>query len=97
MRDTMAIQTNIPDTQGPATTPGLEPEQVAAPVAAHLAGVSEATWWRLHAAGKIPRPNKLGGRTLWRVRELRAWIAAGCTHRETWEAFDSQGTTLKKT
>ena len=65
--------------------PGLEPEQVGAAVAAHLAGISEATWWRHHADGKIPRPNKLGGRTLWRVTELREWIAAGCPDRVSWE------------
>jgi len=65
---------------------GLEPEQVGAAVAARLAGVSEATWWRHHADGKIPRPNKLGRRTLWRVQELREWIAAGCPDRVSWEA-----------
>jgi predicted DNA-binding transcriptional regulator AlpA len=55
-------------------------------MAAHLAGVSVGSWWRLNSAGKIPRPNKLGGRTLWRLRELREWIAAGCPDRGSWEA-----------
>jgi predicted DNA-binding transcriptional regulator AlpA len=71
---------------GKAPPPAIEPEQVSAGKAARLAGVSEATWWRLHAAGKVPRPNKLGCRTLWRIRELRDWIAAGCPDRRTWEA-----------
>jgi prophage regulatory protein len=72
----------------PAKEPfaAIEPEQVSAGKAARLAGVSEATWWRLHAAGKVPRPNKLGFRTLWRIREIRDWIAAGCPDRRTWEA-----------
>ena len=74
------------DASPPSLPPALEPEQVAANVAARLAGISSATWWRLHAAGKVPRPNKLGGRTLWRVQEIREWIAAGCPDRKTWEA-----------
>jgi predicted DNA-binding transcriptional regulator AlpA len=65
----------------------LEPEQVGAAAAARLAGVSQATWWRLHASGRVPRPNKLGGRTLWRVRELREWVEAGCPDRKTWETL----------
>jgi predicted DNA-binding transcriptional regulator AlpA len=65
----------------------LEPEQVGAAGAARLAGVSQATWWRLHAAGKVPRPIKLGGRTLWRLKELRDWIAAGCPSRHQWESI----------
>jgi predicted DNA-binding transcriptional regulator AlpA len=65
---------------------GLQPLQVSAKVAAPLAGVSVATWWRLHAAGKVPAPAKLGGRTLWRVDELREWVAAGCPARAVWDA-----------
>jgi predicted DNA-binding transcriptional regulator AlpA len=64
----------------------IEPEQVGAAAAARIAGVSQATWWRLHAAHKTPRPNRLGCRTLWRVAELRRWIEAGCPDREEWEA-----------
>jgi predicted DNA-binding transcriptional regulator AlpA len=67
----------------------LEPEQVSATQAARMAGVSQATWWRLHAAGKVPRPNKLGGRTLWQVNGhngLREWIRQGCPARAEFEA-----------
>jgi predicted DNA-binding transcriptional regulator AlpA len=55
-------------------------------VACRLAGVSLATWWRLHAAAKVPSPNRLSGRVLWPVAELRAWVAAGCPDRRTWQA-----------
>jgi predicted DNA-binding transcriptional regulator AlpA len=65
----------------------VEPEQGPAALAALIAGVGESTWWRLHSAGKVPRPNKLGGKTLWRVPELREWIAAGCPSRKEWEAM----------
>ena len=51
----------------PSKSLSLEPEQVSAAEAARLAGVSEASWWRFHAAGKVPRPNRLGHRTLWQV------------------------------
>jgi predicted DNA-binding transcriptional regulator AlpA len=85
-------QTILPLTRpspGEATSPAptVAPEQVPASLAAVIAGVGESTWWRLHSAGKVPRPNKLGGKTLWRVAELREWIAAGCPDRRTWDAI----------
>jgi predicted DNA-binding transcriptional regulator AlpA len=39
----------------------------------------------MDAGGKLPRPVRIGGRVLWSVTELRAWLAAGCPDRETWE------------
>jgi predicted DNA-binding transcriptional regulator AlpA len=69
-----------------APSPPLEPLQVPAPEAARLSGVSEATWYRLVAAKKVPAPVRLGGRVFWRVAELREWVAAGCPDRRTWEA-----------
>src|SRR5205823_13728010 len=79
-----------PEAERPASlSEALEPLLVSAPHAARLSGVSEATWWRLHAAAKVPRPIKLGGRTLWRVEELRRWIEAGCPDRRAWEAIQA--------
>lgn len=63
---------------------------VPAAVAATLAGVSRATWWRLHAAAKLPAVTKLGHRSLWNRDELVAWIEAKCPDRRTWEAMQSQ-------
>jgi len=60
---------------------------VPADVAGPMCGRSEASWWRDHSAGRIPAAIKLGGRTYWRVRELRDWIDAGCPTRKTWEAL----------
>jgi predicted DNA-binding transcriptional regulator AlpA len=60
--------------------------RMAAPEAAAFCGVSEATWWRQHAAAKVPKPVKIGRRTLWDRDELRDWLAAGCPDRRTWEA-----------
>jgi len=53
-----------------------------------MCGRSEASWWRDHAAQRVPAPIKLGGRTLWRTDELRRWIAARCPPRPTWEALE---------
>jgi predicted DNA-binding transcriptional regulator AlpA len=58
---------------------------VSAQTAAQLCGRSEASWWRDHAAARIPAPIKLGGRTLWRSQDLQAWIEAGCPNRRDWE------------
>jgi hypothetical protein len=60
---------------------------VPADVAGPMCGRSEASWWRDHAAGRIPAPLKFPGRTLWSVRELEEWIAAGGPDRKTWETI----------
>lgn len=81
-----------PEAERPASLPaGIEPLLVPAPQAARLSGVSEATWWRLHAAAKVPHPLKLGGRTLWSLEELRRWVGAGCPDRKTWDALKANG------
>ncbi len=95
--DAIALHTETaepqPDQATPAkrrrtkpAAPTLAAEQIGARDASALSGVSTPTWWRLHAAGKVPSPVKLGGRTLWRVAELRAWIGAGCPGRDEWQA-----------
>jgi predicted DNA-binding transcriptional regulator AlpA len=48
------------------------------------AGVRTVRTW--DAAGKLPTPVRIGGRVVWRVDEIRAWLAAGAPDRETWEA-----------
>ena len=42
------------------------------------------TW---NAAGNLPAPVKLGGRTLWYLPETRAWMRAGAPPRAVWEAI----------
>jgi predicted DNA-binding transcriptional regulator AlpA len=78
-------QLTIQQTGAAPLPPLLVPANVAGPVC----GRSEASWWRDHAAARIPRPVKLGGRTLWRTEELRRWVQAGCPDRKTWEALES--------
>lgn len=53
---------------------------------AKLLGISRAQLWKLHAAGKVPLPVRLGSRApRWRRDELERWLAAGCPTREVWQ------------
>ena len=54
--------------------------------AAAAVSISPASWFRLKAAGKTPAPVKLGGRTLYRVEDLRLWVSWGCPPRKVFEA-----------
>jgi predicted DNA-binding transcriptional regulator AlpA len=64
----------------------IEPLLMPAAEAARLCGISEASWYRLKSAGMLPAPVKLGGRVLWRIEDLRLWIALGCPSRVEFEA-----------
>ncbi len=44
---------------------------------ARILGVSERNVWAKVASGKMPKPLPFGGRRLWRVAEIDAWIEAG--------------------
>lgn len=59
---------------------------VTAKQAAHLCGKSLRTWRTWDSAGLIPQPVRIGRSTLWRIDELREWIAVGCPRRQEWEA-----------
>ena len=52
-----------------------------------LCNRGRSTWLRLLKRGLIPKPRRLGGGVLWSYEELRAWIAAGCPDRLTWETM----------
>ena len=71
----------------PAARLALKPFSVEASWAARLCGVSRATWYSLRKAGRIPKPVRLGRRVLWRVEELREWMAAGCPPLSRWEVM----------
>src|SRR4051794_7755278 len=49
------------------------------------AGVRTVRTW--DAAGKLPAPIRLGGRVVWRVHEVRDWLAAGAPSRAEWAAL----------
>jgi predicted DNA-binding transcriptional regulator AlpA len=51
-----------------------------------------ATFWRLRAAGKLPRPiASLGAQLLrWRAEEIRRWVEAGAPDLKTWEGLNGR-------
>jgi predicted DNA-binding transcriptional regulator AlpA len=68
----------------------LEPLVVDARTLGTLLGVSRATIFAMHARGALPRPVRPTRRApRWRVDEIRAWLAAGCPPRETWETVQA--------
>jgi hypothetical protein len=84
---------NSPVKQDFPATAALTIEALLVPAreAARLCGRSEASWWRDHAAERIPAPAwRAPGRTLWSVEELRLWIAHSCPPRKTWETLRRQ-------
>jgi predicted DNA-binding transcriptional regulator AlpA len=87
--DPEAARGSRPETGRSASlTAGLQPLLLAAPQAAALCGVSEATWHRMNASGRCPAPLRLSrGCVRWRAEELRAWIQAGAPRRKGWEAL----------
>jgi len=70
----------------PDVEQGQNPLLLSARQAALMCGKSLRTWRTWDAAGWIPRPVRIGRSTLWRVDELRDWVAAGCPRRTEWEA-----------
>ncbi|MBW3598151.1 MAG: helix-turn-helix domain-containing protein [Planctomycetes bacterium] len=75
-------------TTTPESAAAAQPLLISAPQLATLLSVSERTVWRLQAAGKLPRPVKIGGQKRWRRSEVDRWIAAGCPPRTEWEQFN---------
>ena len=66
---------------------GVEPFAIDGDAAAALFGIGRSTWFKLRAAGRTPRPRRLGRRVLFDVAELKAWWAAGAPALDEWEAM----------
>lgn len=50
-----------------------------------LLGVSRSHVYRLDGEGRLPQAIHLGGRRIWLVEEVRAWLRSGAPRREVWE------------
>jgi predicted DNA-binding transcriptional regulator AlpA len=48
-------------------------------------GVRTVRTW--DAAGRLPKPLRIGGRVVWRVAEVHDWLAAGAPDREAWTSI----------
>ena len=59
--------------------------------AAVAIGLSERSFRRGLAAGRIPRGVKIGGRSVWQISVLEAWLAAGAPPQAEWEAGAASG------
>ncbi len=83
MADIIPLRALVPD---PHADPAGAPLVVdARRLAAMLcAGVRTVRTW--DAAGKLPKPVRIGGRVVWRVDEIHVWLAAGAPTRDEWEA-----------
>jgi len=64
----------------------LKPLVVDAKRLARLLTCGVRTVRTLDTSGKLPKPLRIGGRVVWRVSEIREWLAAGAPDRDTWEA-----------
>ncbi len=71
-------------TTAPKTSPlpclpsGVCPIAVAAAAAGCWFGVSARQWRRMHSAGEVPDPIRVGSRPRWRVDDLLEWSRLGC-------------------
>lgn len=82
MADVLPLRIRPTDTDPSASTAlVVDARSLAAMLAA---GVRTVRTW--DAAGKLPAPVRIGGRVVWRVDEIRAWLAAGAPNRTEWEA-----------
>jgi excisionase family DNA binding protein len=64
----------------------LSPEELARSL-----GISRAHLFRLHSAGKLPKPVRFGRSVRWPVREIERWLSAGGPCREKWEELLKDG------
>jgi predicted DNA-binding transcriptional regulator AlpA len=52
---------------------------------AFMLGLSLRTVRAMNARGALPKALRCGRRRLFRVDEIRRWVASGCPSREAWE------------
>lgn len=78
-----------------AATPSGSPPLLAvdAKTLGAMLGLSLRTVRTLDASGKLPRPVKIGARSIrWPVCEIEDWLAAGAPDRRVWESLRKAGT-----
>ena len=68
----------------------IEPLLVGAKQAAAMCGISLRLWWRQSSMGLIPKPLKIGRKTLWRVSDLKLWVELELPNRERFEDLKKQ-------
>jgi predicted DNA-binding transcriptional regulator AlpA len=86
----MVISKSIPfvDREGPGSSD--LPLLIGVRTLAQLTERSIRSLLRDNAAGRLPRPVKLGRSVRWRRDEVVRWIEVGCPSRREWEASYAQ-------
>ena len=85
----LPLRTDAPDPPARKRRRKFSPLVVAANRLAKLLDGSVRSIRTWDAAGKLPAPIRIGGRVVWRVQEIRAWLEAGAPNRDEWEARKS--------
>jgi predicted DNA-binding transcriptional regulator AlpA len=86
MSNPLPLRIRAADTDPPADPTG-SPLVVDARRLAQLLCVGLRTLRTWDAGGRLPAPVRIGGRVLWRLDEIRAWLDAGAPCREDWDAI----------
>lgn len=84
MPDTLPLRARAADP--PAVTPGPAPLLLSAARVAEQFDIGLRTVRTWDAAGRLPKPVRIGVTVRWCAAELAAWTAAGCPDRAEWEA-----------
>jgi predicted DNA-binding transcriptional regulator AlpA len=62
-----------------------KPQLLNAKEIAAMLHVSERHLWRLKAAGKVPKPVKVGECVRWLLRDIEAWLEMGCPSQKEFD------------
>jgi predicted DNA-binding transcriptional regulator AlpA len=76
----------LPNNAAPLTNPVGMPLVVDARRLADMLSLALRTVRSMDAAGKLPKPIRIGGSVRWPIAEIEDWLAAGAPSREVWEA-----------
>ncbi len=69
-------------------TETIEPLLVSASEAAKLLGVGRTKFYEMASTGRLgPMAIEFGKRRVWRVADLKSWVAGGCPCRDKWLAM----------
>ncbi len=55
-------------------------------------GIRTVRCW--DSSGKLPAPLRIGGRVVWRVDEIQAWLESGAPDREKWSVRRASGSRM---
>ena len=81
----------MPDAETPATPKLGRKRRRLPPLAVNIHGFADlvqrsvASLHRDNAAGRLPRPVRIGTSVRWRVSDIEAWLARGCPSRAEFE------------